>query len=302
MATTRHYWYLTHPLAVITRITKFIPRMIISDKLYIKCFYYTSFGKFPNINNPQSFNEKLQWLKLYDRRPEYTKMVDKHEVKKFVEEKIGKDHVIPTLAVYDKVEDINYDSLPNQFVLKCTHDSGGLVICKDKETLNRRIVEKKLKKNLSTNIFWRTREWPYKNVHPRIIAEKYMTDESGTELKDYKFFCFSGKVKMFKIDFNRFVEHHANYYDREGNMLSLGEKMCPPDPTRNICIPDNLQEMIRLAEILSENIPFVRIDLYNVNGHIYFGEITFFPDSGVGVLNSEEWDLKLGSYITLHKN
>lgn len=299
MGKSRVSWYLGHPLTIFTRIATMFPTIIKSDKLFINLFYYTAFAKLPDLKNPQTFNEKLQWLKLYNRKPEYIKMVDKCDAKKYVASIIGEDHIIPTLGVYNNVDEIDFDTLPKQFVLKCTHDSGGLVICKDKDELDIESAKEKLHRNFSENIFWRTREWPYKNIKPRVIAEKYLIDESGIELKDYKFFCFNGICKFFKIDFNRYVEHHANYYDRDLKLLPFGENACPPIFNKSLFIPDNINEMIRLAEVVANENPFVRVDFYNVNGRIYFGEITFFPDSGVGVLNPIEWDAKIGSYINL---
>ena len=169
-----------------------------SDEQYLKIAFWARMGKWPNIDNPKSFSEKLQWIKLHDRNPLYTKLVDKYEVKPIVAKKIGDEYIIPTIGVWDSVEDIDFDSLPNQFVLKCTHDSGGLVICKDKSKLDRNAAKKKLATCLKHSFYWGMREWPYKDVKPRVIAEQYMEDETG-ELRDYKFFCFDGEVKALFI-------------------------------------------------------------------------------------------------------
>lgn len=166
------------------------------DKEYLKILYEIVMGKRLELDNPQTFNEKLQWLKLYDRNDEYTKMVDKYEVKKYVEDKIGKQYIIPTLGVWDRFEDIDFDKLPNKFVLKCTHDSGGVVICKDKNLFDRKLAQKKINKNLKENFFWQSREWPYKNVKPRIIAEEFLENKSKEEIVDYKYYCFDGKPKV----------------------------------------------------------------------------------------------------------
>lgn len=255
-----------------------------------------------NLSNPTTFNEKLQWLKLHDRKPIYTTMVDKYAVKEYVASIIGDEYIIPTLGVWDKFEDIDFDTLPNQFVLKCTHDSGGLVICKDKSKLDMASARKRINRSLKRNYFYVGREWPYKDVKPRIIAEKYMEDSSTSELRDYKFFCFGGVVKCFKVDFDRFIEHRANYYDRAGNRLNFGEAAYPPDPSRSILLPNNLSQMIEYAEELSKGIPFLRADFYNVDETVYFGELTFYPASGFGKLVPEDWDGILGQWIELPEN
>lgn len=274
---------------------------IIPDKIFLTLKYYKNLGKFPNWNNPVTFNEKLQWLKLYDRRPVYTHMVDKYKAKKYVANIIGEKYIIPTLGVWDNPEDINFDILPNQFVLKTTHDSGRVFICKEKSKLDKTHVIEELKKSLKRNFYIMTREWPYKNVKPRIIAEQYMVDESGVELKDYKFFCFNGEPKFLKVDFNRNINHRANYYDLDWNFLPFCEEVCPSNKNINIVMPNNFHDMIEIARKLAINIPFVRIDLYTVKNQIYFGEITFFPNSGVGKFSPKEWDWKLGELLILPK-
>lgn len=294
-------FFATHPKRFLGVMLSYIAPFIKDDEIFIRLRWKLCMDYPLNLENPQTFNEKLQWLKLHDRKPIYTSMVDKNEAKKYVANIIGDEYIIPTLAVYDKVEDIDFDKLPNQFVLKWTHDSGGLVICKEKSKLNVGDARKKLKKGESSNYFWRNREWPYKDVHPRIIAEQYMVDESEIELKDYKFFCFNGKVKCLKVDFGRFKEHHANYYDTDMNLLPFGEVKYPPNYNHTIIKPKNFKKMIELAEKLSKYIPFLRVDFYNINGKIYFGELTFFPASGMGKIQPMEWDSKLGSWIELLK-
>lgn len=271
----------------------------LNDKLFLSIRYKSIFNKKLNLENPKSYNEKLQWLKLYDRKPIYTTMVDKYKVKKYVSDIIGEEYIIPTLGIYNKFDDINFDELPNQFVIKCTHDSGGLVIIKDKKKLNIQEVRKKINKCLKKNFYYSGREWPYKNVKPRIIIEKYMVDDVEKELRDYKFFCFNGNVKFFKVDFNRFIEHHANYYDVNLNIMPFGELDYLPDYKKKIDLSSNIYRMIELAEKMSQNIPFVRIDFYNVNGKIYFGEITFYPASGFGKFEPEQWDTKIGEWIKI---
>lgn len=281
---------------IISKILNFIK---LDDENFIKIIYHFKMKKKLDLNNPKSFNEKLQWLKLYDRKDIYTTMVDKYAVKKYVADIIGEEYIIPTLGIYNSFDEIDFDELPNQFVIKCTHDSGGLVIVKDKSKLDVELAKKKINKSLKSNYYYQGREWPYKNVKPRIIAERYMIDKKENELKDYKFFCFNGKVKFFKVDFDRFTNHHANYYDVELNLLPFGEKNYLPDREKKIIIPDNINEMIDLAEKLSKNITFVRVDFYNVNGKIYFGEMTFYPASGFGKFEPDEWDEKIGDMLEL---
>lgn len=271
----------------------------LSDEDFIKLLFKAEMGYDPDLENPKTFNEKLQWIKLYDHNPLYTKMVDKIAVKDYVREKIGDEHIIKTLGIWDSYDDIDFETLPEQFVLKCNHDSGGLVIVKDKEKLDRRKAGKIISSSLKVNYYKKYREWPYKNVQPRIIAETYVVDEATNSLNDYKFFCFNGKVKCFKIDFNRFVKHQANYYDENCNLLPFGEKDFPRDSSADIKMPPVIDEMKKMAEIIAAGHPFLRVDLYYANNHIYFGEITFFPASGFGKIEPVEWDSILGEWINL---
>lgn len=272
----------------------------LSDKCYLTLLYIASFRKFPNWKNPQTFNEKLQWLKLYNRNPLYSTLVDKYEVKRYVAKKIGEEYIIPTLGVWDSFDDIDFNSLPNQFVLKCTHDSGGLVIVKDKSNLDVNAAKEKIEKSLKRNFFWQGREWPYKNVKPRIIAEKYMVDING-ELKDYKFFCFNGKVTYLFIASDRNKEDSEvkfDYFDIDFNRLNMRQAIHPISNYK-IEQPDNFDKMKELAEKLSRGIPQVRIDLYNINNMIYFGEYTFFHHGGLVPFVPESYDLEWGSKIVL---
>lgn len=271
----------------------------LSDEDFIKLLFKAEMGYDPDLENPKTFNEKLQWIKLYDHNPLYTKMVDKIAVKDYVREKIGDEHIIKTLGIWDSYDDIDFETLPEQFVLKCNHDSGGLVIVKDKEKMDRKMVRKTISSSLRINYYKKYREWPYKNVQPRIIAETYVVDEATNSLNDYKFFCFNGKVKCFKIDFNRFVKHQANYYDENCNLLPFGEKDFPRDSSADIKMPPVIDEMKKIAEIIAAGHPFLRVDLYYANNHIYFGEITFFPASGFGKIEPVEWDSILGEWINL---
>lgn len=272
---------------------------LLPDKLYLQMVYRRNMGQRLNLKNPVTFQEKIQWLKLYNRRPEYTRMVDKYAAKEYVESVIGADYIIPTLGVWNKAEDIDFDSLPDKFVLKTTHDSGGVVVCRDKSALDKSATISMLRERLKHKIYYHNREWPYKNVTPRIIAEQYMEDESGYELKDYKIFCFNGEPKFLKVDFNRYIKHRANYYDTEWNLLPFYEKDYPNDAAHVIERPQNFTDMLRLAKDISKGIPFVRIDLYNIRGKIFFGEITFFPASGLGVFSPDQWNVVIGQMIDL---
>lgn len=270
------------------------------DKLFLKIKYYLIMKKRLNLKNPKTYNEKLQWLKLYDRKPEYSRMVDKVEAKKYVSSIIGEEYIIPTLGVYDKFEDIDFDQLPNQFVLKCTHDSGGIFVCNDKTKIDINKAKKNLKKSLSINYFYQNREWVYNDILPRIIAEEYMVDESGYELKDYKFFCFNGEVKSLFIASERQkvgAETKFDFYDLEFNHLPFTNGH--PNALNAILQPLNFDLMIKLSSKLSEGIPHIRVDFYNINGKIYFGELTFFHWSGWMPFIPEEWDYKFGSWINL---
>lgn len=272
----------------------------VKDSTYIKWRYQFIFKRKFHDDNPVTYNEKLNWLKIHYYNPLYTELVDKAEVKKYVSERIGKDAVIPTYGVWDKFDDIDFSSLPDRFVIKSTNGGGGsgVYICKDKSKIDKACVKHLLEESMKTN-FHIGREWVYYNLKPRIIAEQFLSSNKDTELKDYKFFCINGQVKFFKIDFGRFVEHHANYYTPEGRLLPFGEKSCPPDPTHKEIMPCNLNKMVEIAEKLSQGIPLLRVDLYNVDGRIYFGELTFFPAGGSDALKPEEWEYKIGEMISL---
>lgn len=276
---------------------RFIP-----DSIWILFQYHRKIGKWPNLKHPKTFNEKLQWLKLHDRNPLYTKLVDKHEVKKIVAKKIGEEHIIPTLGVWNKFDEIDFNKLPNQFVLKCTHDSGGLVIVKDKSKFDINAAKKKINKCMKMNYYWAYREWPYKNVKPRIIAEKYMEDESGYELKDYKVFCFDGIPKAFFIATDRAIHKTKfDFFDAELNHLPIRQHY-PNNSKFVIPDPAGIKKMFAFARILTQNFKHCRADFYNINGKIYFGELTFSHFSGMQPIEPAEWDDKFGSWLNLEKN
>lgn len=274
--------------------------IIFPDEFYLKLIFRLKMGYRLNLDNPQTFSEKLQWLKLHNRKAEQTLMVDKYEAKRYVADIVGEEYIIPTIGVWDRVEDIDFDALPEQFVLKCTHDSGGVVICKDKSQLDIAAAKALLRRGLKRNYYWRNREWPYKNIRPRIIAEQYMEDESGYELKDYKWFCFDGEPKALFVATDRGVkgeETKFDFFDAEFNHLPFTNGH--PNATREIAKPKGFEQMKQLAARLSQGQMHLRVDFYDINGQIYFGELTFYHWSGTMPFEPREWDYRFGSWINL---
>lgn len=257
-------------------------------------------GKKLDLENPRTFNEKLQWLKINDRKEEYTTLVDKYAVREYIEEKLGEEYLIPLLGVWDNPEDIDFDKLPDRFVLKCNHNSGvGMCICKDKSKLDIPKVKEELKKGLKQDYFITSREWPYKNVKRRIIAEKYMEDSRG-KFADYKFFCFNGFVHNVMVCLERNTGDTKFYFfDRDWNLLRLNKRGKEAPEGFTIRKPECIDKMFEIAAVLSENKPYSRIDLYEVDGKIYFGEITFFPNSGFDANFLKETDERFGNMIDL---
>lgn len=282
---------------IVKKILKTLP-----DKLYLQLLYFKHFQRCINFTNPQTFNEKLQWLKIYDRKSIYTTMVDKYEAKKYVADIIGEEHIIPTIAVYDKVEDIDFSTLPNQFVMKWNHDSGSIIICKDKSKFNKKAAIEKLRNGAKFNGFWYGREWPYKNVKPKVIIEKFMTDDSQKELglKDYKFYCFNGEAKYLYV--SEGLDNHStariSFLTMDWQFAPFGRtdfapfEELPPKPSM-------FDEMIKIANKLSEGHPFLRVDLYQINKQIYFGELTLYPCSGIMPFYPAKYDNYLGDLIKL---
>ncbi|MBR3255373.1 MAG: glycosyl transferase [Clostridia bacterium] len=274
----------------------------INDEKYLRLLYKFKMHSKLDLKNPKSFNEKLQWLKLNDRNNNYTTMVDKYQVKQYVANILGKEYIIPTLGIYNKFDEIDFDKLPNKFVIKCTHDSGGVIIVKDKKVFDKKAAKKKISKKLKFNYYYSCREWPYKNVKPRIIVEQYLKNDNGKELPDYKFFCFNGKVKMILVCSNRKGNYkNTNFYDTNWNLLPFTRKS-HNNSLKIIERPHNLEEMINIAENLAKNIPFIRVDLYEVNNKVFFGELTFYPSSGFEGFNPDEWDKILGDMLELPNN
>lgn len=270
------------------------------DDRYLKMAYYLLMGQRLNLNNPITFNEKLQWLKLYDRNPIYSEMVDKYSAKKYAEQIIGKEYIIPTLGVWDRFEDINFDELPEQFVLKCTHDSAGLYIVKNKKEFDYENAKKKLSKCLQSNYYYVCREWPYKDVKPRIIAEEYISDNQNSSLIDYKVHNFSGEPKFILVCTDRFSKEgiHEDFYDLDWNLMDL-HRPSHQNSINQVKKPCNFDLLLELSHKLSTNIPFLRTDFYEVNGKLLLGELTFFPAGGMDRFEPELWDNILGDWIKL---
>lgn len=269
------------------------------DREYLQRRFRAELGKSLDLDNPQTFNEKLQWLKLYNRKPEYTMMVDKYKVREYIAQELGEEYLIPLLGVWNDPDEIDFDALPDQFVLKCNHNSGsGMCICKDKSKLNIPKVKAELRKGLKENYYIRHREWPYKDVPRKIIAEKYMVDASG-DLKDYKFYCFDGAMKFVMINSDRNTDKptRADYFDRDFNWLDFtwGYSHAEVRPEK----PEQFEKMVAIAEKLSKGLPHIRVDLYECNGQIYFGELTFFDGSGFDKIEPLEWDYKIGKMLKI---
>lgn len=272
------------------------------DREYLGKMFKAIMGYPLNLDNPQTFNEKLQWLKLYDRKPEYTMMVDKYKVRDYIAEQLGEEYLIPLIGVWDDPDKIDFDKLPDQFVLKCNHNSGlGMCICKDKSKLNIEHVKNELRKGLAQDYYLTGREWPYKDVPRKIICEKYMVDHLQEGLNDYKFMCFAGKVMCSFVCTDRFNDDglKATFFDRDWHVLPF-ERYYPKSQTP-ISKPLNYDKMLAFSEKLSKEIPFVRTDFYEIDQKLYFGELTFFPGSGFEEFTPESFDIELGNWIKLHE-
>lgn len=298
---------MVNPLNVLKSIRHNMYYYFCPDKIYLSRIYKSIFGKKINWKNPTTFNEKLNWLKIYNRRPEYIRMVDKYEVKQYVADIIGEEYVIPTFGVWNHFNDIDFDKLPEQFVLKCTHDSGGLVICRDKNTLDKESVKQKIDASLKRRYYYVGREWPYKYVKPRILAEKYVENHVNVSdnnafhsdsLPVYKFFCFNGRPKMVQVIMNdKLPNETVDYFDMDWNHLNIRQVY---DNCKFVLSkPVVFDEMKEIATKLCENQPFIRVDLYEVNGNVFFSEFTFYSDCGFGVFEPESVDIELGKDLLI---
>ncbi len=282
------------------------------DKLYLTLLFRCKMGYWIDWKNPKTFSEKLQWLKLYNRKPEYTTMVDKFAVKEYVAKIIGEEYIIPTLGVWDTPEEIDWDELPNQFVLKTTHGGGntGVVICKDKTSFDKKSAIEKLSRSLKSCIYKSYREWPYKNVKRRIIAEQYMEDRDSEDLIDYKFYCFNGEPIYCQVIRDRRSKETIDFYDADWNHMPfvglnpIAENSLVSivkNGITQVVKPYKLEDMLSICSKVASQIPFVRVDLYSIQSKVYMGEITFYPASGIGVFSPQEWNYKLGELISLPK-
>ena len=272
----------------------------LSDEKYLKFCYFLRIGKKLNLDRPKTFNEKLQWLKINDRNPRYINMVDKYEVKKYIETTIGLEYVIPTLGIYNSFQEINFEKLPKRFVIKCTHNSGGVVVVNDKDKINAKELEKHFNRMLKKNFFYVGREWPYKNIVPRIIIEENIQEEDSKEqINDYKIMCFNGEPKCSFVCSNRNAESGlcVNFYDYNWQPMPFERHY--PKNKQEIEKPSQYNKMLELAKKLSKDIPFVRVDFYQKGEKIYFGELTFYPGSGMEEFTPDEWDEKIGNWLDL---
>lgn len=277
-------------------LTAFIP-----DRPFLKLLYRIRVGKKLDLENPQTFNEKLQWLKLYDRRDIYTTFADKYECKRYVSSIIGDEYVNEIYGVWDRFEDIDFDALPDRFVLKVTHDSGGVVICRDKSSFDKKAAARKLKRRLRFNYYWVGREWQYKNVKPRIMAERYMEDyDGGMDLTDYKIHCYGGEPRIIQVIYNRFDKDgmRNDHYTLDWDKLDLVRGHYSKSD-HVLERPEQMDEMLEIARKLCQGIPYIRVDLYLAKGKIYFGELTLFPASGMNPFTPSSYDDLFGSWIKL---
>lgn len=296
----KNIWYYILNLGNMFRVLAAKGMIPMDDKKFLKKTFKYRFGYELDLDNPKTFNEKLQWLKLYDRKPIYTIMVDKYKAKSYVANLIGEKYIIPSLGVWKNFNDIDFDSLPNQFVLKCTHDSGGVFIVKDKSQINKNMMRKEISRNQRRNYFYLGREWPYKNVPPLIIAEKYMTEKAGGEIIDYKIHNFSGEPKVILVCKNRHQESGLteDFYSIEWEHLALKRAGCA-NSEEEICTPEELPKLLELSRVLSKGFPFLRTDFYIIDHKVYFSELTLYPASGFEGFEPEKWDQIFGSWINL---
>lgn len=283
--------------AILARFGGWIP-----DDIYLRWRFRLLMSQTLHLDNPQTFNEKLNWLKIYNRQPWYPNIVDKSKVKEYVENIIGTEHIIPTIGVWDNWDAIDFDLLPQQFVLKSTNGGGGtgVVICRDKEHFNWQDAKKKLEKSMATNWDY-GREWVYRDIKPRIIAEQYMKNEGENYLDDYKFMCFNGEPKLLFMASDRYVQGESlkfDWYDMELNHLPIKSRGYN-NKNRKLMLTPQFEEMKQIARKLSKDFPHIRVDLYLINGNIYFGELTFFHDAGFVAIEPIEWDYKIGSWLSL---
>lgn len=302
LSSPRHYFSANHIINNVIGGRLFIvwrnlSKYIVSDRLFLQVYYRLAMGETLNLENPKTFTQKLQWLKLHNTNPEYSKMVDKYQVREIIKNEIGEEYLIPLLGVWDNFNEIDFDVLPDQFVLKTTHNSGTVIICKDKSNLDVLRTKNILTKALKQNYFYKSREYPYKFAQPKIIAEQLMIDNRFNDLVDYKFFCFDGEPKILLVVSNNELNKSYSFFNMNFERLQISTSVRSSEMM--ISQPENFSLMIEIARKLSKNIIHVRIDLYNINGKIFFGEYTFHHGGGVDKFSSDEWNRKFGDMISL---
>lgn len=292
--------YLRHPknigYAFLFHSHSFLP-----DKLCVRLQYRLYLGRRLNLRRPKRYTEKLQWLKLYYHNPIIPSLIDKITVKDYVSKLIGKEHIIKTYGTWSKFDEIDFNTLPDKFVLKTNHTGGGegIILCKDKSKLDKEKAKEIITRCLGINMYNSSREWAYKNIKPQIIAEQLLETNDGSDLQDYKFYCFDGVPKVLLIASNRFSTHNYNYLDMDFSPLPIVSVCGKPVDSSLIKMPATFEEMKRIAASLSKEFPHVRVDLYEVDNVVYFGELTFFDSSGFDNLSSDAVDLEWGKWITL---
>lgn len=269
---------------------------VVPDELFLKISYHLKTKRNLDLNNPKTYSEKINWLKVYDHNPLYTTLVDKYEVRNYVKERIGEEYLFPLLGVWNNVNEIDFDKLPEKFVLKCTHDFGSVIIVEDKKLMNVRLIKKQLNAQLKYNFYYRGREWAYKNVKPRVIAEKFMED-GNKRLIDYKFFCFNGRVEFMFIATGRGLDLRFDFFTRDFKHINTTNGVPNADITPNK--PESYEEMIIIAEKLANGINNVRVDLYDINNKVYFSELTFYHNGGMVAFEPYEMDERLGKYFLM---
>lgn len=292
----KKYWRLTKKW-----FYNFFWYYLLPDSWYLKYRYKQVFGRSLDLKHPKAFSEKNQWLKLHDRKPIYSKLVDKYEVKPIIAKIIGDEYIINTLGVWDRYEDVDFEKLPNQFVLKCTHDSASITICLDKSKFDKDVHASKYNEIYLKRDYYHyeNKQWAYKGIKPRIIAEEYIQDDKYDSLSDYKLYCFNGVARGVYVTINRFTNLSVSMYDMDWNLMPF--EHIHPNQGEKIEKPKNLELMRKLAEKIAKFIdnPFVRVDFYEINGRVYFGEITFYPEGGMGYFDPIEWDYIFGNWMKL---
>lgn len=298
-------YYLVHPMDLMERIVFHCAPYIKSDSLYIKLQYFFYLKKWLHLKNPITLNEKIQWLKLNDRKPEYTEYVDKYKVKELLEREFGTEYIIPTYGVWEKFDDIDFSTLPEKFVMKTTNGGGGnlVVICRDKSKLDMDEVRKKMEISLKSDIYTYHREWPYKDVKPLIIAEKLLENADGSLPDDYKLNYFNGNLEFIYTSYDRQGVNDRVIYDPDWNKLPFmwqhGTNKDPNKGKSNVPCPKSFEKMKEFGAKIASRFKYVRVDLYDVDGHLYFGEITFYHGSGLDVFTPEKYDRILGEKLKL---